>query len=289
MKSRHICACFSLLPYDNKIKCQNDHQLQNEDERNANVESGMLGFVVEDLHAGYYTDASTDHSDTQKHCLRYSPPSFLCFLFVDEHKQKPGCIDYNQINNYGEEYNLFHKKSFLEGCVMKKCLACLLLMLLLTGCGKQETMETVNDEYVQPVAADMQQVLVELPKEAVAPVMETDTGKLYICDNYTISQQIFDSGDLEETIQNISGFSKNDLKIMETQWDNAKRYDFVWTAAGETEEQVCRACILDDGSYHYVLTAAAGATYSGQLQQAWREMFNSFRLVSPEMPLGTGS
>ena len=172
---------------------------------------------------------------------------------------------------------------------MKKFWLFLLLPVLLAGCGKRPAMETVNDTQVQPVAAEMHQVIVELPGEAAAPTMETETGKLYICDRYTISQQTMAGGDLSKTIASVSGFEKEALKIMQTNWENAKRYDFVWTAAGEGQTQVCRACILDDGSYHYVLTAAADASDAGQLQDVWRQMFDSFRLVSPEMPLGTGS
>lgn len=172
---------------------------------------------------------------------------------------------------------------------MKKFVLLLMMLVFLTGCGKQYTMETVSDVPVQPVAAPMHQILVELPKEAAAPTMETEAGKLYVCDNFTVSQQTLAGGDLAKTIKSVSGFDRDTLKIMHTNWENAKRYDFVWTAAGEGETQVCRACILDDGNYHYVLTATADASEGGQLQSVWRQMFDSFRLVSSEMPLDTGS
>ena len=172
---------------------------------------------------------------------------------------------------------------------MKKILLFLMLPVLLAGCREQPVMETVNDVPVQPVAAPMHQVLVELPKDAATPTVETDAGKLYICDNFTVSQQTLTGGDLAKTVKSVSGFDRDALKIMQTNWENAKRYDFVWTAAGEAEAQVCRACILDDGNYHYVLTATADASNGGQLQNVWREMFDSFRLVSAEMPLDTGS
>ena len=102
-------------------------------------------------------------------------------------------------------------------------------------------------------------------------------------------QQILEAGDLNSTVRSVSGFAPEDLKIMQTRRGDTERYDFVWTAAGETGEQICRACILDDGSYHYVLTATADASQGAQVQDVWREMFNSFRLVSPETPLYTGS
>ena len=76
---------------------------------------------------------------------------------------------------------------------------------------------------------------------------------------------------------------------METTWEDVKRYDFVWAAAGEHGQQVCRACILDDGAYHYVMSASADEADAGALQSVWRELFNSYRLVSPDFPLYTGS
>lgn len=173
--------------------------------------------------------------------------------------------------------------------MMKKVCVAVVLMLLLTGCGRQETLETVNDVLVQPVAAPMQQILVELPNDMATPVMETDAGKLYVCDQYTITQQVLTSGDMAKTIQKVSGFPREELKIMETTHGELDRYDFVWAATGESGTQICRACILDDGAYHYVLSASADAAQADQLQQTWREMFNSFRVVNAQLMTDTGS
>ena len=172
---------------------------------------------------------------------------------------------------------------------MKKCIFVFALLLMLSGCGHQQTLETVNDVPAEPVQAAMQQMLVELPTDAVAPVMETEDGKLYICGDAVICLQTRPAGDLAKTVKNVCGFDLEQLDMLQTSWGNTRRYDFVWAAVEEAGEQACRACILDDGQYHYVLTAAAPAGQAGQLQDTWRQMFNSFRLVNPEMPLGTGS
>lgn len=172
---------------------------------------------------------------------------------------------------------------------MKKYAIVLALALLLTGCGQQQAMEMVKDTYEQPPQPVMQQVVAQLPDEAAMPIMQTDTGKFYACDQYTLSQQVLPGGDLEKTVKEISGFSREELKIMETCWEGVKRYDFVWAAAGEHGQQVCRACILDDGAYHYVMSASADEADAGQLQSVWRELFNSYRLVSTDFPLYTGS
>lgn len=173
--------------------------------------------------------------------------------------------------------------------MLKKYVWLLAVILCLTGCAEQETFETVSDEISTPAIATMQQTLVELPEGATSTVMETDGGRLYFCDDYTVSRFVMQSGDLEKTVKTISGFATDQLQIMQTNWGETERYDFVWTAASETGQQLYRACILDDGNYHYILTAAGQAEQAGQLQEAWVKMFDSFRLVSSDFPLDIGS
>ena len=53
---------------------------------------------------------------------------------------------------------------------MRKCwIISLSLLLLLSGCGAAETMETVSDEMAAPVMAQPKQIYVELPGEAASP------------------------------------------------------------------------------------------------------------------------
>ncbi len=167
---------------------------------------------------------------------------------------------------------------------MKKCIVLLVpVLLLLMGCEAQQTLETVNDVLAQPVSAQVQQVLLDMPQEAAAPAMEDDvTGKLWLCDGYTLTMQTVEAGDLEKTLRSVTGFPKSELAVVETAQGDVKRYECVWTAAGETEPQVCRACVLDDGSYHYILTAMAGESQAGQLRETFQTLFNSFRLAAPD-------
>lgn len=172
---------------------------------------------------------------------------------------------------------------------MKKCWI-LVIALLLAGCGAQQTLETISDVYAQPVSASIQQVIVDVPQDAgVAVLQSDDTGKLYLCDGYTVTVQTMEAGDLEKTLRTVTGYSKEELSILQTQQENVKRYECVWTAAGEAETQVGRACVLDDGDYHYTVTVMAGESLAGELSQTWKELFDSFRLVGPEVDLNTGS
>ena len=101
---------------------------------------------------------------------------------------------------------------------------------------------------------------------------------MYDCDGYILLLQTFSSGDLTATVQNLSGFSPEQLTVIKTASDTTKRYDWVWTAAGEEGEVLGRASILDDGNYHYCLCTIAPADQSTVLSEEWSNLFGSFRL-----------
>lgn len=173
---------------------------------------------------------------------------------------------------------------------MKKCLMMILAALLLTGCGAEPVYETVSDDLVQPVAAVMQQTALQLPEGAAVSVMQNDqTGSIYFCDDYTLTLQTVEGGDLNATLLQTTGYSKDALKLIETQPGDYTRYDCVWTTVGEGEEQVNRAAILDDGCYHYILTCMTPASKAEQLQEQWQAIFTSFCLTEPGSDLYTGS
>lgn len=173
---------------------------------------------------------------------------------------------------------------------MKKCLILAVMLLMLTGCGAQETLETISDDYIQPVSAPLWQMILDVPLDASVTVLQwEDTGKMYLCDGYTITVQTMEAGDLKKTLRTLTGYEKENLTLMQTLQDGAKRYECVWVSAGEGESQVGRACLLDDGNYIYAVTAMAGESKAGELSQVWQEMFDSFRLASPDAELNTGS
>lgn len=173
---------------------------------------------------------------------------------------------------------------------MKKCWILTALLLLLTGCSAEQTLETLSDAYVQPVSASAWQVIADIPQDASVTVLQSqDAGKLYLCDGYTVTVQTMASGDLENALRTVTGHEKEDLTLIQTRQADLKRYECVWTAAGEGEIQVGRACLLDDGNYLYALTVMADESKAGELAEVWQELFDSFRLASPDTDLNTGS
>ena len=67
---------------------------------------------------------------------------------------------------------------------------------------------------------------------------------------------------------------------MEQSCGDHKRYDLVWTAAGEEGDILCRAAVIDDGHYHYCLTAMVEAAQANAVQSTWNDLFASYCLES---------
>lgn len=161
---------------------------------------------------------------------------------------------------------------------MKKIGIVIVLALALTGCASEETYETVSDEIAVPAVATPKQIYVALPEESVMPAMECDNGTLYFCQDYDVCVQTLDAGDMEKTIQTISGFDSDRLTILKTMSSAGDRYDFSWSTAADLGEQICRAAVIDDGSFHYILTVTANANRAKEYNEVWNGLFDSFVL-----------
>lgn len=263
------------------------YNLRSQNQRNAQGKFQMLGFMAEKIHAQKTTDTATNRSHQHQRGFRNTPAVFLCLDLINEHKNQSARIDYKKI----DEKNLGQHIMILSGgSILKKVLIVLMMAVLLCGCTAGQTFETVEDVIpVQPVAAP-QQFYVSLPEEAATPTFtEDNAGQLYVCDSYTVSKLILESGDFRATVRQLTGKEPEELQIIKTKHNNCDRYDFVWTAAGEDGLQLGRACVLDDGNYHYALTVMAAEERSGELQQTLQEVFASCKLLDPEVNLRTGS
>lgn len=160
---------------------------------------------------------------------------------------------------------------------MKKWWLLLMICAMLSGCGAEETFETVADEILE-VAAVPRQVMVVLPPEAAAPASESDAGTIYICDGYEIMLQTLTGGDLDATLRTVSGYGREELTVVESRQGDYKRYDLVWACAGEEGERIGRGAVLDDGNYHYVLCVLSDADRVQEYEEVWSALFSSYSL-----------
>lgn len=161
---------------------------------------------------------------------------------------------------------------------MKKYAVSLLCALLLCGCAGEETFETIADEVLVPVMAQPREISVQLPDNAVAPVLGTDSAQVYLSTDYEIILETLSSGDINATIQAISGYEAEKLTILKTRQGDADRYEFVWACAGESGDRLGRAVVLDDGSHHYCMSVLRDTGDTGESQIVWSEVFDSFAL-----------
>lgn len=158
---------------------------------------------------------------------------------------------------------------------MKRMLLLLMLVILLAGC-RAETMETVEDVWEEAPVAEARQIRVSLPGEEALPVMESSGDRLYLGEHYQIEVQTLPGGDLNRTVQTMSGLEPEDVTLMQTEQAGLTRYDFVWAAAGEEGDQLGRGAILDDGNYHYALSVLRSADDTATRQIHWDQVFSSF-------------
>lgn len=159
---------------------------------------------------------------------------------------------------------------------MRKWWLLLTLPLLFSGCASEEVFETVADDLVESVMAQPREITVDLPDNAVAPVLGSGGEQVYLSEEYEIVIETLSSGDVDGTIRDLSGYDGADLTVMQTRWGELTRYEFVWACAGEQGDRLGRGVILDDGSYHYCLSVLRDAQAVASSQIVWSDVFQSF-------------
>ena len=160
---------------------------------------------------------------------------------------------------------------------MKKMMIIGLLAMLLQGCATQEVFETVDDEYKPAMVSAAAKISLHLPDEQAQVVMENEDQQIiYLYEDFCISVQTAYSGSIAQTLKDVTGYDMEKLTVMQTLTDELQRYQCVWTSAGEDGDQVGRACVLDDGNYHYVVAVMGGEHTAGDMTDIWQDMLDSF-------------
>ena len=163
---------------------------------------------------------------------------------------------------------------------MRKWLIFMGICLVLSGCGRVETFETVDDDLLKPVMAEAGEIRLQLPDSASGQcILSSEAGKLYFCDGFTVTVQTLQRGDLSRTCSTLCGFSAEEVSMVQTFEKGFHRWDWVWTAAGEGGDAVGRAAVLDDGVYHYCVSVMAEAGEAGARETQWSALMGSIEVV----------
>lgn len=141
---------------------------------------------------------------------------------------------------------------------MKKRIWIAVLALLLWGCSSEETpvFETVGEdacmEEAQPAAG---KIGLMIPESAVAEAMADGSGgELYTWDGHTLQLQTMDGGNIQQTVESVTGMEYETLTVMAHKKGELTYYQTVWSTAGEEGTLVGKALIADDGYYHYCVS-----------------------------------
>ncbi len=163
---------------------------------------------------------------------------------------------------------------------MKKLWTLALALLCLGGCAAptfEQTMDVYAPENLTPA-----EYTLKLPEEAAALTLNSEGKRYYFCDGFDVSVEVLSGGDLNKTVQSLTGFQADQLCFMKTERQGVAREECTWVSAGENGDQVSRVVILDDGRFHYCLCLTADNAEVGSLQDCWQEIASSFALKTTE-------
>ena len=165
---------------------------------------------------------------------------------------------------------------------MKKWIWILLLALVLCGCTDEEmpVFETVGEgAYEQVNRPEPGQIAVLIPEEAISEAMADGSGgQLYSWGDHTLQLQTLDGGDIRTTVETLSGFSYEDLTVMQYAKNGFTYYQTVWSTAGEDGAMLGRALIADDGYYHYCISLLSAE--ESDSQKVYDQLCASFSIRS---------
>ena len=164
---------------------------------------------------------------------------------------------------------------------MKKWIVSVMLMsaVVLSGCSGVD-FEPMLDVYSPVEEVNPQNMQVQLPEDAALSVMSGDTGTLYYGENYEISLETYPSGNISQTLYNVTGRTLDELTVMEIPVAQGNSFRCGWSAADDEGERIGQCIIIDDGRYHYCLSVLADAEEADTLRPMIETVLNSYSFPS---------
>ena len=148
--------------------------------------------------------------------------------------------------------------------------------VLLCGCQNVSTFEVLEDVYYEQERAAPKEIVLSLSDSTT--LIRNGNSRLYLCDGFDVTVETMYAGNVEQTMQTLTGFAPDALTMVQTSSHQMQRYECAWSSAGEGGVQVGRAVVLDDGSYHYCVTVTALAEQAGALYETWNTLLDSIVL-----------
>lgn len=166
---------------------------------------------------------------------------------------------------------------------MKKLVYLILMALVLTGCGREEAVfETIGESAYTPVSApEPACISVWIPDSAAAQTAADGTAaEIYIWDDCEMRIQTMDGGDLDRTLEALTGRSADALTVVSYEKNGLKLHQSVWSASGEEGVQLGRCLVADDGVYHYCVSLVSPEDTDSS--DAYAQICASFSLAAAD-------
>ena len=172
---------------------------------------------------------------------------------------------------------------------MRNILLCCFLCLftLLCGCRAEPDWETVDDDAVLQVSAEVEPpyiITYGIPDDASMEPLSARNRSLYVGENgdYEILTDALSAASLDDAIHQISGFGEKDLSILETTRFGLPEYRFAWASSSDEGEFVSQASLVQDGDYYYALVFSVRQGLGGKYDDCAGAVFSSFGLDGDE-------
>jgi len=163
---------------------------------------------------------------------------------------------------------------------MKILLVGLVFGLLLSGCGGEPVYETIGDvwEQTEP-AVSPGRMEVPLPEGAQMEVMDANGDGFYRVGNWELWTKVLSGGDLNRTIQTLSGMDSDALTVIDRKVGEYDCHETTWSVTSEDGVHVVRAGVLDDGNYHYCLCVSVPEEDAAEAGEVFAQVFQSIRIT----------
>jgi len=171
---------------------------------------------------------------------------------------------------------------------VKKVVAVLtILTLFLSGCRAEPQWETVSDEVpAQPVTAQEPCVIqFGVPSDAEKQFQtESRDRSVYVQENgdYEIVSDVITAGSLDDAVRQVSGFSPDDLELVQTTRFGLPEVQFAWSSESDEGGYVSRASLVEDGDYYYALIFSVREGLGDKYRDCAQAVFSSFGLYGDE-------
>lgn len=164
---------------------------------------------------------------------------------------------------------------------MKKWIVSVLLVSAVVLCGcSVENFEPMLDVHSPSDQVTPQKMQIKLPEDAALSVMYGETGTLYYGENYEVSIETYPSGNISQTMCNVTGRKMEELTVMQIPVAQGNSYRCGWSVTDGEGDRIGQCIIIDDGRYHYCLSVLADADAASELRPIIETVLNSYSFPS---------